>query len=139
MGSVLQPNAVTYGAVIKGLVRTGRTNRALGLLEEWEGYGFRLNVIITTKIVFPYDLDEDISRCLLLSSLCKEGLLSEAECVFDDMIQSGIEPDIAICNSLIDGCCLEDRLKDARKLLDFMVQRGCYPNAINYNTMGIAS
>ena len=40
---------------------------------------------------------------ILVDTLCKEGMLTEAREVFDVMIQRGIDPDIFTYNSLIDG------------------------------------
>ncbi|PKI58180.1 hypothetical protein CRG98_021438 [Punica granatum] len=82
-----EPNAVTYGAIIKGLVRTGKTSLALGLLKKWEGRRSCRVVVSTYNTV--------------LDDLCKEGRLMEALKLFHRMIDQGVPPNVITYNTLI--------------------------------------
>ena len=45
---------------------------------------------------------------ILVDTLCKEWMFSEANEVFSVMIQRGIEPNTVTYSSLIDGYCLQN-------------------------------
>ena len=47
---------------------------------------------------------------ILVDTLCKEGILTEANEVFSVMIQRGIEPNTVTYSSLIDGYCLQNKM-----------------------------
>ena len=72
---------------------------------------------------------------ILVDTLCKEGMLSEAKKVFEVIIQRGIDPSQVTYNSLIDGYCLQNQMDGAVKTFSMMVEKGCSPNVISYNIL----
>ena len=62
---------------------------------------------------------------ILVDTLCKKGMLTEAKKVFVVMIQRGIELDKVTYNSLIDGYCLQNQMDEAVKAFNMMVEKVC--------------
>ncbi|PKI42215.1 hypothetical protein CRG98_037395 [Punica granatum] len=116
-----EPNAITYGAIIKGLVRIGKTSLALGLLEKWEGRrSCRVDVVTYGTV---------------LEGLCKEGRLMEALKLFHRMIDQGVQPNVVTYNTLVHARCFERQWEEVELLLKEMTQRGITPNVRTFNTI----
>ncbi|KAM3704711.1 hypothetical protein ACJW31_03G026300 [Castanea mollissima] len=124
-----QPDVITCGTIVNVLCKIGETSAAIRLLRKLEKGDFETNVVLYNTIIDGLCKDR-LGLCnfgwwreatTLLSEMGQrkimpdEGMLTEAEEVFEVMIQRGIDPDIVTYNSLIDGYCLQNRMDKAVK------------------------
>ncbi|KAL6136053.1 hypothetical protein ACLB2K_061354 [Fragaria x ananassa] len=72
---------------------------------------------------------------VMVSFLCKAGMVKEAYGVLPEMKKKGISADLTIYNSLIEACCREDLLRPAKRLWDEMFANGCRGNLKTYNIL----
>ncbi|KAM0893810.1 hypothetical protein ACQ4PT_024882 [Festuca glaucescens] len=70
-----------------------------------------------------------------ISSLTKAGKLSTAVKLFTSMWEKGINPDVAICNCIIDQLCFKKKIPEALKIFREMNGRGCQADVATYNTL----
>ncbi|KAL5079689.1 hypothetical protein RYX36_008110 [Vicia faba] len=106
----IEPDEVTYGAIVNGLCKSGRLEEALGY--------FRFcneNAVVVNAVFYSS----------LIDGLGKAGRVDEAEKVFDEMAEKGCLPDSYCYNALIDGLCKCGRIADALVLFKRMECDGC--------------
>lgn len=72
---------------------------------------------------------------VMVSFLCRAGMVKEAYGALQEMRKNGLGPDILTYNSLIEACCREDLLRPAKRLWDEMFATGCNGNLKTYNIL----
>lgn len=72
---------------------------------------------------------------VMVSFLCKAGMVKEAYGVLLEMKKKGLGPDVSTYNSLIQACCREDLLRPAKRLWDEMFANGCRGNLKTYTIL----
>lgn len=116
----LEPNVVTYGALMDGLCKANKVNEARGLLDVMTFEGCEPNNIV-------YDA--------LIDGLLKNGKLEEAEEVYSRMCENGYNPNVFTYGSMIDKMFKDNRLDLATRVLSKMLENSCPPNVIIYTEM----
>ncbi|CAA0817861.1 Pentatricopeptide repeat-containing protein [Striga hermonthica] len=96
------PDSYTYGTLINGLCRAGRTLEAKELLMEMEEKGCSPSVV---------------TYSCLIHGLCKLNKLEDALKLFKEMKRKGIEPNVYTYSSIIDGLCKNGHSSQAIELL----------------------
>ncbi|KAK6134589.1 hypothetical protein DH2020_031648 [Rehmannia glutinosa] len=72
---------------------------------------------------------------IFINSLSKSGKTTTSMKLLRTMWEKGFNPDVAICNTVIDGLCFKKRIPDALQVFDEMSMRDCPPNVATYNTL----
>ncbi|XP_057949935.1 pentatricopeptide repeat-containing protein At5g46100 [Malania oleifera] len=114
------PDSYTYGTLINGLCRLGKTGEAKELFKEMEVKGCSPTVVTYSS---------------LIHGLCQSRNLDEALGLLEDMISKSIEPNVFTYSSLMDGLCKSGRSSEAMELLEIMVAKRLAPNMITYSTL----
>lgn len=114
------PDSYTYGTLIGGLCKFGRTSEAIEFFREMEAKGCVPTVVTYTS---------------LIHGLCQSKMLSEAMTLFEEMTSKGIKPNVFTYSSLMDGLCKHGRSSHAIELLEMMVGQRLFPNMITYSTL----
>ncbi|GFZ03016.1 pentatricopeptide repeat (PPR) superfamily protein [Actinidia rufa] len=114
------PDSYTYGTLISGLCRFGKTNEAKELFLEMSDKGCSPTVVTYSS---------------LIHGLCQSNNLDEAMGLLDDMKRKGIEPNVFTFSSLMDGLCKGGHSSQAMELLEIMVSKRHKPNTITYSTL----
>ncbi|CAK9154503.1 unnamed protein product [Ilex paraguariensis] len=70
-----------------------------------------------------------------INSLTKSGRINTAMKLFRAMWEKGCNPDVAICNNVIDGLCFKKRIPEALEIFQQMNERDCLPNVATYNSL----
>ncbi|MBA0692884.1 hypothetical protein Goari_010409, partial [Gossypium aridum] len=91
---------------LRGLCKTGNTDRAVRFLRPMESRGSEPNIVAYNTI---------------LDCLCKKGLLKEALDLFSEVKVKGIRPNIITYSCLIRGMCNSGQQEEATRLLNEMV------------------
>ncbi|XP_057490868.1 putative pentatricopeptide repeat-containing protein At3g15200 [Actinidia eriantha] len=116
-----QPNIKTMNIILNGWCVLGSLREAKRL---W-------NDIITSKRYKP----DHFTYGIFINSLSKAGKISTAVMLFRAMREKGCDPDVAICNCIIDGLCFKKRIPEALAIFHEMCERGCIPNVATYNSL----
>ncbi|KAB2623300.1 pentatricopeptide repeat-containing protein [Pyrus ussuriensis x Pyrus communis] len=118
---------ITYGTVINGLCKAGKTSKALEILTKmWEDGRFKPNQECYNPII---------------DSLCKErqidesGNWEEGVRLLKSMIDYGALPNIVTYNSVLDALYKEGKTAEALNLVDEMFRGGEKPDVVTYNTL----
>ncbi|KAK9706734.1 hypothetical protein RND81_07G148300 [Saponaria officinalis] len=114
------PDSYTYGTLISGLCKFGRTDEANELFREMGEKG-----CVPTVVTYSS----------LIHGLCKSEKLSEAMTLFKEMKSNGVKPNVFTYSSLMDGLCKCGRSLQAMKFLDVMVDEHLSPNMITYTIL----
>ncbi|XAR59474.1 hypothetical protein NMG60_11015322 [Bertholletia excelsa] len=129
------PDVVTYNVLINGLRKQARTREAKQLL-------FKLYY----KESIPNDITYDtlIENCsnaefknvtALMKGFCMQGLMNEADRVFETMLRRSYKPDEAVYNVIIHGHCRGGNLQKAFGLYKEMVNYGLVPHTVTVITL----
>ena len=70
-----EPSVITCGTIVNGLCKIGQTGVAIRLLRKLEKWNFEQNVVLYSMV---------------LDSLCKDKLVTEAFNIFSEMMSKGI-------------------------------------------------
>lgn len=115
-----KPDSYTYGTLINGLCRFGRTLEAKELLIDMEANG-------CAPSVFTYSS--------LIHGFCQSNKLTDAMELFKDMKGKGVDPNVYTYSSLIDGLCKNGCSSQAMELLERMIRKRLVPNSITYSSL----
>ncbi|GFP79656.1 putative pentatricopeptide repeat-containing protein at3g15200 [Phtheirospermum japonicum] len=73
---------------------------------------------------------------IFINSLTKSGKTTTSTELLRKMWENSLDPDVTICNNVIDGLCFKKRIPEALRIFDEMSEkRGCSPNVATYNTL----
>ncbi|KAB5534042.1 hypothetical protein DKX38_017128 [Salix brachista] len=114
------PDSYTYGTLINGLCKLGKTFEAKELFKEMETKGCSPSVV---------------TYSCLIHGLCQAGNVDEAMGLFDEMKRKAIEPNVFTYSSLMGGLCKDGGSLEAIELLEMMVRKRHKPNMITYSTL----
>ncbi|XAR57639.1 hypothetical protein NMG60_11025866 [Bertholletia excelsa] len=89
------------------------------------------NDIISSKEFKP----DRFTYGIFINSLTKAGKLATAVKLFRAMWEKGIDPDVAICNCIIDQLCFKKRIPEALEIFQEMNERNCSPDVATYNSL----
>ncbi|KAE9459000.1 hypothetical protein C3L33_09114, partial [Rhododendron williamsianum] len=154
-------NAIIYSSVIKGYTRKGMLDAAANVMRNMVRKNVRPNVFTYCILIDGYfkaggKMDEAqvvfgdmVSKGLstdrvnytsLMDGFFKVGKESAALDVAEEMAeknmeQSGLAPNLATYNTMINAYCKKGNLENALKLWDDMKNSGLMPNLITCNTM----
>ncbi|PPS04756.1 hypothetical protein GOBAR_AA15909 [Gossypium barbadense] len=70
-----------------------------------------------------------------INALTKKGKLGTAMKLFRGMWEKGCDPDVVICNCVIDALCFKKRIPEALEVFREMKEYGCAPNVATYNSL----
>ncbi|KAM7269205.1 hypothetical protein ACFE04_024702 [Oxalis oulophora] len=112
------PDVYTFTIRIKSFCKTKRPHAALRLLRNMPLQGCELNAV---------------AYCTLIGGFYEENFHSEAYGLFDEMIRSGICPDVTTFNKLIHILCKKGHVQESEKLFNKVVKMGVSPNLYTVN------
>ncbi|KAJ0099059.1 hypothetical protein Patl1_21166 [Pistacia atlantica] len=80
---------------------------------------------------------DNVAFTALISGLCRDGNVTQAERTLREMLKEGLKRDDATYTMVIDGFCKlrNGQLKNANMLLDAMLNLGVVPDDITYNIL----
>jgi pentatricopeptide repeat protein len=116
----IEPNVVTYGALVDGLCKAHKVTMAHDLLNAMSSAGCEPNHMV-------YDA--------LIAGFCKADKLENAHDIFVTMTQRGYLPNVYTYSTLIDKLFKDRRLDLALKVLAKMLEGSCTPNVVTYTEM----
>ncbi|KHN06740.1 Pentatricopeptide repeat-containing protein, mitochondrial [Glycine soja] len=117
----VEPDEVTYGAVVSGLCKGGRVEEALGYFRFCKGNG------VVSAMFYSS----------LIDGLGKVGRVDEAERLFEKMADEGCPQDSYCYNALMDGLCKSGRLDEALLLFRRMEREGCEQTVYTALSIGL--
>ncbi|XP_059460284.1 pentatricopeptide repeat-containing protein At3g22470, mitochondrial-like [Corylus avellana] len=149
-----KPNTITYRTIMNCLCKIGMTSEAIELFRKMKERNLDLNVVLYSTIIDNLCKDRLVTEALtffsemttkimldlytfsiLVDTLGKEGKLTEAEEVFNVMIQRGVKPDTITYSSLINAYCLQNKMDEAVKVFNTMIRKGCLPSIVSYSIL----
>ncbi|XP_068662952.1 pentatricopeptide repeat-containing protein At3g07290, mitochondrial-like [Aristolochia californica] len=116
----LNPNKVSYTALIHGCRKREAIGLALSLLDKIKEISCRPNVH-TYNVIF--------------NGFCTQNRLPEAEKLCKKIAAQGLFPTVVTYTTLIDGLCKSGATSFAFKVVDEMMKHNCLPNHHTYNTV----
>ncbi|TYH04960.1 hypothetical protein ES288_A08G047000v1 [Gossypium darwinii] len=93
---------------------------SLGFYMEILDYGFPPNVY---------------SFNILMNKLCREGLIKDAQMVFDEIASRGLHASVVSFNTLINGYCKSGNLDEGFRLRSAMEEAGIRPDVFTYSVL----
>ncbi|PAN32284.1 hypothetical protein PAHAL_5G475300 [Panicum hallii] len=70
-----------------------------------------------------------------IKAMTKDGRIGSAVKLFNRMWEKGINPDVAICNCIIDQLCFKKRIPEALEIFGEMNDQRCLADVATYNTL----
>ncbi|PKU70849.1 Pentatricopeptide repeat-containing protein [Dendrobium catenatum] len=126
----IEPDLVAYGSLITGLCGHKRGVRSLSLIKKFKK---------TRYIVFRLESRGKVTSRILhskrLSSMSIMEKVNFALGKVQDLINSGLLPDLHIYNGIIHGLCRVNRIEDAYKHIAYMHDNGIAPNQVTYTIL----
>lgn len=116
----LQPNIVTYTALVNALCELGRVNEVSDLVSRIEKERLKFDVVFYSSWICGY---------------LKEEILEGAIRKYRQMVQSGINPDTISYTILIDGFSKQGNVEKAAGFLELMKKDGLKPNLVTYTAI----
>ncbi|KAL1827085.1 hypothetical protein ACET3Z_005497 [Daucus carota] len=151
----MEPNVVTYGALVDGLCKAHRVKEARNLLDVMSSKGCVPNHIVYDALIDGYckvgnleEAQEIFSKMSehgyspnaytyssLIDRLFKDKRLDLALRVLSKMLENSCPPNVVIYTEMIDGLCKVGKTDEAYKLMLMMEEKGCHPNVVTYTAM----
>ncbi|XP_052308887.1 pentatricopeptide repeat-containing protein At1g63330-like [Populus trichocarpa] len=120
-----EPDVISY-STITGSLNLLTTPWNSYLKWYWIGAFHRMSLLTV-----PYSMH--VAFTVLVDGLCKEGMVSEARCVFETMTEKGAEPDVYTYVHCLDGW--SRRMDEAKPLLAEMSHKDLTPDTVTYSTL----
>ncbi|KAJ1396600.1 Tetratricopeptide-like helical domain superfamily [Sesbania bispinosa] len=151
----IKPDTASYNVVIHAFCEMGSIDSALKMIREMEELGHRPNVITFNTLLGAFyekrgyaegekiwalmraqeDVRPDVaSYKIRMSGLIRDGRVTEAVKVVDEMIVNGVKPDVRCFNVLIKGFCSDGRMEEAKYWYDELVRSKCVADRTTYDT-----
>ncbi|EER17180.1 pentatricopeptide repeat-containing protein, putative [Perkinsus marinus ATCC 50983] len=118
-------NAVTFNCLIHACVRVGDMQGALELLD-----AMKLQAAANADVVGSQDSDhaggllvplpDKFTYSTIIKGYCARGEMEQSLQMFDTMLGDGLQPDLVIYNTLLDGCVKRRYHGTCERLLDDM-------------------
>ncbi|CAN1338563.1 Pentatricopeptide repeat-containing protein At2g16880 [Linum perenne] len=149
------PSIFTYNSMIAGFCRTGKTDKAIDLLNELLGNGLFPDETTYNTIIHGYCWEKQIEKAfqfhnkmvensfkpdvftcnILLRGLSTGGMLDKALKLFHTWISKGKQVDLVTYNTIISSLCRERRFEEAFALVADMEEKGLDPDCYTYNAI----
>ncbi|KAL2343929.1 hypothetical protein Fmac_005214 [Flemingia macrophylla] len=117
------PNHFTLAILVRGLCRAGLAKQALRLLHD-DAFSHIANRVVYNTLV---------------SCLCREDMIDEAEKLVERMTQKGVLPDVVTFNSRISALCQAGKVLEASRIFrDMQMDQALglpRPNVVTFNLM----
>lgn len=121
----VQPNALTYSVLVRGILR----KRMVGLAKELMGK-------LWQKMVDKNDSSVNNAAFVnVIESLCHEGLFQDVFMIAEDMPQGKSVPDEFAYGQMIDPLCKVGRHNGAARVVYIMKMKGFIPMLVLYNSI----
>ncbi|KAG5548102.1 hypothetical protein RHGRI_013708 [Rhododendron griersonianum] len=125
------PDVVTYNVLINGLSKQARTREAKQLLFKLY-YEESIPNDVTYDILIENCSSSEFKNVVaLIKGFCMQGLMNEADRVFESMVQRKYKPDEAVYNIIIHGHCRGGNVQKAFDLYNEMVRYGFVPHTVS--------
>ncbi|PNX89124.1 pentatricopeptide (PPR) repeat protein, partial [Trifolium pratense] len=112
-------NQVSYGTLIDGFCKIGKTRAALQVLRQLKWKSVKPSVVMYTTIIDTMCKDK----------LVRVGQLEEAIGLLNEMVVlRKLKADVYILNILLDALCKEGKVKEAKIVLAMMMKQGVQPD-----------
>ncbi|XP_059069258.1 putative pentatricopeptide repeat-containing protein At1g09680 [Cryptomeria japonica] len=152
------PDKVTFTAVIDGLCKDGRTDKAWDCFHDMSRKGIQPNVITYNALIFSlcelHESNREKEAITLISEMenrghlphvttyntltcafCKTRDMNMVGNVLEEMATSDLKPDEMTYSTVIDGLCKAGDLSRAHSLMNKMLHEGLTPDAVTYNCL----
>ncbi|KHN03055.1 Pentatricopeptide repeat-containing protein [Glycine soja] len=145
-------DAYSFGIMIKGRCEAGDLMKGFRLLAMLEEFGFSLNVVIYTTLIYGCCKSGDVRLakklfCTMDSEYCNARMVDKALNVFAEMREkdtavrlfnqlksNGLSPTLVTYNTLIAGYSKVENLAGALDLVKEMEERCIPPSKVTYNS-----
>ncbi|KHG22904.1 hypothetical protein F383_29207 [Gossypium arboreum] len=118
-------NKMIVSTILKGLCKSGNTDRAVGFLRLMEGRGFEPNIV---KGIKP----NIITYSCLIHGMCDSGQQEKATTLLNEMLDNNISLNIVTYTILIDILCKEGMISKAVETIDMMRKQGNLKEALKF-------
>ncbi|KNA05276.1 hypothetical protein SOVF_191910 [Spinacia oleracea] len=150
----LSPNNITFSVLIDGCCINGNMEKASELYDQMIEKGIEPSVYNVNSMIKGFlkarlfekayemfnkaaesGLVDDSSLNSLLSCLCKDGNMDEAQKFWGMALQCGIEPNLQNYNNLILGYCRKGNVAMAHSMYVEMIGKGLNPNVFTFTIL----
>ncbi|KAG5144166.1 hypothetical protein JHK82_019861 [Glycine max] len=144
-------DAYSFGIMIKGRCEAGDLMKGFRLLAMLEEFGFSLNVVIYTTLIYGCCKSGDVRLAKKLfctmdrlglvanhhscGGLCRGKKFGEAVKIVHQVNKVGLSPNIVTYNILINGFCDVGKIDTAVRLFNQLKSNGLSPTLVTYNTL----
>ncbi|EPS66849.1 hypothetical protein M569_07924, partial [Genlisea aurea] len=112
-----------FDLVVKAFSNLKLTDRALNMIYSAKCCGFMPSVLSYNAVL----------EAIFRNSSCRN--VDSARCVFHEMMENGISPNVYTYNVLIRGLCANKEMNQGLSLFEQMEKRGVLPNVVTFNTV----
>ncbi|CAD8168911.1 unnamed protein product [Paramecium octaurelia] len=134
-------NDVTYGCLVDACVRNDRLDQALQFIDQMKSQSLPINTVLYTTIIkgfcklnqteeaikyfelmkqSPKTYPNLITYNSLLDGMVKNGLLNQADKLFQELVESKIKPDLITFSTLLKGHCRKGNMKRLNETVQIM-------------------
>ncbi|CAD8172285.1 unnamed protein product [Paramecium octaurelia] len=142
-------NDVTYGCLVDACVRNDRLDQALQFIEQMKSQNLPINTVLYTTIIKGFcklnqteeamkyfNLMKQNQRTYpnlitynsLLDGLVKNGLMNQADKLFQELVESTIKPDLITFSTLLKGHCRRGNMKRLNETVQTMLHYQINPD-----------
>ncbi|CAK80848.1 unnamed protein product (macronuclear) [Paramecium tetraurelia] len=142
-------NDVTYGCLVDACVRNDRLDQALQFIEQMKSQNLPINTVLYTTIIKGFcklNQTEEAMKYFslmkqnqrtypnlitynsLLDGLVKNGLMNQADKLFQELVESTIKPDLITFSTLLKGHCRRGNMKRLNETVQTMLHYQINPD-----------
>ncbi|KFK40233.1 hypothetical protein AALP_AA3G348000 [Arabis alpina] len=152
--SVITPDKVSYGMLIKSYCDSGSSDKAMEIMRDMEVKGVEVTIIAFTTILGSLykngeiDVAESLwnemvrKGCVLDNTVYNVRLMNAAKEspervkeLMEEMISVGLKPDTVSYNYLMTAYCVKGMMNEAKKVYEGLDEHGCCANAATFRTL----
>lgn len=116
-------SSAVFDLVVKSYSQLKMINTAMNIIHLVKSNGFMPSVLAYNSVL------HEIIRA------SSNGHIDLAQKLYEDMISSGISPNVYTYNILIRCFCSNGNIEKGLQFFDKMAEKGCLPNVVTYNTL----